>query len=86
MYRLSRILLIVALLSGIYSLLLLVVLVWPASGWLLGTLAFLSGVRRARGGIRHLSTLGSARWAHERDLRRTGMLNAKSGLILGRML
>lgn len=34
---------------------------------------------------KRLTTLGSARWADADDLRRAGMIDAKSGLILGRI-
>lgn len=34
---------------------------------------------------RRLTTLGSARWADANDMRRAGMLDASSGLILGRV-
>jgi type IV secretory pathway TraG/TraD family ATPase VirD4 len=76
-------LLIVAALSGFYALSVFVAVAWPATGWIL---AILTAMRFARKGYARLTTLGSARFAQERDMRRTGMLNAKSGLILGRML
>ena len=82
MYWLSRMLLIVAVLMGLYSLIVIVAVAWPATGWILAILAVM---RFARKGYTHLTTLGSARWAHEKELRRAGMLNAKSGLILGRL-
>jgi hypothetical protein len=82
MYRLSRLLLIVAMLAGLYTLGILTWLAWPASGLLLGVFAF---GRVGRRGYTYLTTLGSARWATEQELRKAGMLDAKSGLILGRM-
>jgi type IV secretion system protein VirD4 len=56
---------------------------WPASGLFAGILlaAHLYRKRSTR-----LTTLGSARWADEDDLRRAGMLDADSGLILGRLV
>jgi type IV secretion system protein VirD4 len=38
-----------------------------------------------RNGGKRLTTLGSARWADAGDLGKAGMLNARSGLILGRL-
>jgi type IV secretion system protein VirD4 len=81
-YRLSRLLLTQAALLGGYCIGALILLGWPASGILLGLLAFLRASGR---GHKRLTTLGSARWAEKRDLQKAGMLNAKSGLILGRM-
>src|SRR5260370_16397251 len=40
----------------------------------------------ARKGYRTLSAFGTARWASEKDLRRAGMLDSETGLILGRMV
>jgi hypothetical protein len=82
MYQLSRLLLVVAVLAGFYSLAIIVWLAWPASGWLLALLAF---GRMGRKGYVHLTTLASGRWANERDLRKAKMLNATTGLILGRL-
>jgi type IV secretion system protein VirD4 len=39
----------------------------------------------ANHGRKRLTTLGSARWADASDLHKAGMLDAKSGLILGRL-
>lgn len=82
MYLLARLLLIVAVLAGLYSLVVIAYLTWPASGWILLILAF---ARYGRRGYAHLTTLGSARWANERDLRKAQMLGANSGLYLGRL-
>ena len=82
MYVLSRLLLIVAVLCGVYSIALLMVIGWP---WAPLVASFLLFVKSTRAGYKHLTTLGSARWADERELRRAGMINAKSGLILGRV-
>ena len=38
-----------------------------------------------KGFRKRLTTLGSARWADSSDLRRAGMLDAGSGLVLGRL-
>jgi len=82
MYQLSRLLLIVAVLAGTYSSTIIVWLTWPASGWLLLLLGF---GRMGRKGYVYLTTLASARWCSEAELRRAKMLNAKTGLILGRL-
>src|ERR1700728_257364 len=39
----------------------------------------------AKHGRKRLTTLGSARWADASDLHKAGMLDAQSGLILGRL-
>ncbi len=68
--------------AGMYCSGALGVMAWPASGWLAGGLAAAYMIRK---GKRRLSAMGTARWADRSDLTRAGMLNAKSGLILGRM-
>src|SRR5262245_9401702 len=80
MYQLARIFLVLAVVCGAYSLVLIIVL-WPAAG-VVAALLWLVGVRKRRP---HLTTLGSARWADEDDLRAAGMLGAGSGLLLGRI-
>ena len=82
MYLISRLLLIVSFLAGLYILAILTWLAWPASGLFLGVFAF---GRMGRRGYVFLTTLGSARWATEHELRKLKMIDAKSGLILGRM-
>jgi type IV secretion system protein VirD4 len=53
---------------------------------ILGTVALVAACGyMARGVRKRLTTLGSARWADAEDLRAAGMLDARSGLILGRM-
>jgi type IV secretion system protein VirD4 len=82
MYRLSRAILVVALMISGLFLAGAIADSWPASGWLL----LLLGLAAAGGkSYTRLTTLGSARWADEDDLRKAGMLDAKSGLILGRL-
>jgi type IV secretion system protein VirD4 len=50
-----------------------------------GTVALVTACAYMAKGVRQrLTTLGSARWADIEDLRSAGMLNANSGLILGR--
>jgi type IV secretory pathway TraG/TraD family ATPase VirD4 len=83
MYFLARLLLMLTVLVGVYCLLITATYMWPASGWLLAILGIAYAAKRGKEG---LTTLGSARWANERDLREAGMLGAKSGLIVGRLL
>lgn len=61
---------------GRFLLLLVAVLGWPATGWIAGILALMWVTRR---GAVHLTTLGSARWASVRDMRKAGMLDGNSG-------
>lgn len=83
MYQLSRLLLIMAVLAGLYSLAIIVSLGWPGTGFMLALVGF--GYRARRRRHIRLTTLGSARFVEETELRRTGMLNVQSGLILGRL-
>ncbi len=83
LYRLARLFLITAVFVSLYSLFALTVWTWPAGGFLLVALGF-AALRQRR--ARRLTTLGSARWATESNLRAAGMLDAHSGLILGRPL
>lgn len=81
MYLLSRLLLIVAVLFAALGALFIGAAAWPASG---AVAVVLITARRLRGPRRRLDTLGSARWADELDLRRAGMIDGSSGLVLGR--
>jgi hypothetical protein len=83
MYRLSRLLFILALLSCLYSLAIIAAMWWPRSGFLLAVAAIALAGRR---GHARLTTLGSARWANQTDLRRAGMVGAPSGLMIGHLL
>ena len=60
------------------------VLVWLGWPWMGLLVAFLVAAKKAQRGYRRLTTLGSARWADERDVK--DMIHAKSGIILGRLL
>ena len=82
MYLLSRLFLIATVALAAYSGLIVIVLTWPASGWVLGLYAGALGLNRQR---QRLTTLGSARWAEEGELRHLGMLGGSCGLILGRL-
>jgi hypothetical protein len=81
MNRLSRLFLMAGCLAIWLAMGMLFLLAWPLS------VLFVLGVfvRRFRTRLR-LTTLGSARWAGRSDLQRAGMLNAESGLILGRLI
>lgn len=82
MYFLSRLLLMIGFAAVAYCLALGVVLAWPVSALVLaGMLAAYAAHRRRR---RRLTTLGSARFADEDDLR--GMLDADRGLLVGRLI
>jgi type IV secretion system protein VirD4 len=82
MYLISRLLLMVGVLAGLYCAAVLVVVGWPMSAWVIVPVVLVKLLRRKG---TQLTTLGSARFADENDLRRAGMLGAKSGMILGRM-
>lgn len=83
MYAIARLLLIVAVLAGLYSLVLVIQLGWPATGWMVGILGL---ARYGRRGYAYLTTLGSARWATEREIRKAKMTDTHSGLFLGRLI
>jgi type IV secretion system protein VirD4 len=80
--RLTAGLLKIALAAGAYCLAVVGIVAWPSSGVLLVILVL---GRALRGGGKHLTTLGSARWANESELRAAGMIGGDSGLILGRL-
>ncbi len=80
-YFLARYVLSLVIFVSTYSVLLISLIGWPWSGFVVPALV-LASVQRQRAA---LTTLGSARWAEARDLRAAGMLNAQSGLILGRI-
>lgn len=82
MYRLSRWMLQLSVVCGVYSLSLVALLSWPWTGVFVLGIGFAVAARR---NIRHLTTLGSARWADERDLTNAGLIDSKTGLILGRI-
>src|SRR5579864_4377794 len=53
---------------------------WLAAAYVVCLFGYL-----AKHGHKRLTTLGSARWADANDLGNAGMLDARSGLILGRL-
>lgn len=81
MYRISRYLLAIANVSAFACLPPLWIWGWPWSN-----IVLLVGVASIvwRSQLKRLTTLGSARWAEASELQKAGMLDAKSGLILGR--
>jgi type IV secretion system protein VirD4 len=83
MYEISRILLMIATIAGVYCIGAIAELSWPGSSIFVVVLVVIAALRKKRGA---LTTLGSAHWASEDDLRHAGMLDATSGLILGRLV
>lgn len=84
MYKLSRLLWILTLFVSLYTVLLILVNGWPQSGVALVIVAVLVVATRRRAVT--LTTHGTARWAHYRDLQRAKMLNARQGLSVGHLL
>jgi type IV secretion system protein VirD4 len=72
------------LMTGVVLLTYCCLLAGTAMPWLLGgvVVCLLLCLMHSR---KRLTTLGSARWADADDLGKAGMLNARSGLILGRL-
>jgi type IV secretion system protein VirD4 len=91
MYKLSRLALAAAAALLAYSAVLAAILslmhVPPENRWwpALIAAAFVAAVIRSRKGRRALTAFGTAAWASPRELANAGMLNARSGLILGRV-
>jgi type IV secretion system protein VirD4 len=83
MYGLARLFLIGAAGAALAGAAVAGLATWPMSGYAVLLLFVISLWRRRSG---HLTTLGSARWADEGDLRGGGLLGAERGLILGRLL
>lgn len=82
MYQLSRILLMIGAVAGLYCVGVIAELTWPGSSVFVVALVVFATLRKTRGA---LTTLGSAHWASEEDLRQAKMLGGDSGLILGRL-
>jgi type IV secretion system protein VirD4 len=80
LYRISRGLLQLAVVIGFLFLCLAGLLYWPLALVFLGA----SLCKKITQRHQRWTTLGSARWANEEDLSRAGMLDATSGLILGK--
>lgn len=81
MYAVARAFLIVAMLGAYYMLAVILVIGWPGSV-VVAVVVFGFKAARER---RQLTTLGSARWADESNLRNARMMDAQSGLVLGRL-
>lgn len=81
MYLLSKLCMRIALLAAFYSLA-VVALSLPAVGAGLALMVIVGLGKRRQ--VR-LTTLGSAQWAEEAELRRAGMVGARSGLCVGRL-
>lgn len=83
MYQLCRIILILALFAGYFSVLALTL---QFGGLVIIGLviALVAAINRRRYGL--LTAFGTARWADTNDLRAAGMLGASHGLIIGRVI
>jgi type IV secretion system protein VirD4 len=82
MYKLSRLMLILSVVAGLWSLVIFALL---SGGWGFIGLALVLLTLFAKRGYQALTAFGTARWAEVADLRAAGMLDAKSGLIVGRV-
>lgn len=82
MYKVSRAFLMVGVIVSVVFVGGAVERLWPASAFVIVALLLAMFGKK---GYRRLTTLGSARWADWNDLRWAGMLNAGSGLIVGRL-
>ncbi len=81
-YWLSRALLRLAAACGLYCLTIAAIVSWPMSGLLILVFGVGGALRKKAA---HLTTLGSARWADESNLRAAAMIGCDAGLILGRV-
>ena len=82
MYWFSRLLLMLGMLAVFYCGAIIGIAAWPTSAWIIVPIVLVQLLRRKSG---QLTTLGSARWADDGDLQSRGMLDSRSGLILGRL-
>ena len=82
MYKLCRIMLILAVFATAYC---LAVLATQAGGWVYFGIAIVVLAAFAKRGYGALTAYGTARWASADDLRKAGMFDARSGLIIGRL-
>jgi type IV secretion system protein VirD4 len=83
MYMLSRLMLIGSVVAGLFCLSILA-MQFGGLGFIV-LVVVLIGVFAKRG-YRALTAFGTARWANADDLRAAGMLGARSGLIIGRVM
>src|SRR5207245_1048550 len=77
--KLTRIVLILTVLTFVYSAIVLAMMI----PWVIITAVVILLLANAKKGYLALTPHGTARWARHDDL--AGMLNAKTGLILGRL-
>lgn len=82
MYKLCRLLLIIAWSEVAFATLLFVPMFWPASGLVVAGVVAIETTKRGR----KLWAHGTARWARESDMRRTSMLDSRRGLRIGRLV
>jgi type IV secretion system protein VirD4 len=82
MYKLSRLMLILSVIAGLWS---LVIFALQIGGLGYIGLALVLFTLFAKRGFQALTAFGTARWATAGDLRAAGMLDANSGLIIGRV-
>jgi type IV secretion system protein VirD4 len=82
MYKLSRLMLILAVTAGLWSLLIFGLKLGGIGYIGIGLILFTLFAKR---GYQALTAFGTARWAEVADLRAAGMLDARSGLIIGRI-
>lgn len=81
-YTLSRYLMVLGIVAATYCIALMLWVTLPWSG-ILAAVLFIAAIKNQK--KPRLTTLGSACWADEVDLRRAGMIGADAGLILGRI-
>ena len=82
MYKLSRLMLILSVVAGLWS---LIIFGLKLGGIGYIGIAVLLFTLFAKRGYQALTAFGTARWADAYDLRAAGMLNAHTGLIIGRV-
>jgi type IV secretion system protein VirD4 len=82
MYKLSRLMLILSVVAGLLSLILFGMQIGFLGYVGIGLILFKLFYKRA---YQALTAHGTARWATVADLRAAGMLNARTGLIIGRV-
>ncbi len=83
MYKLSRLMLILSVAAGLWSLLIFLMQMGGPGYLGIGIVLIALYAKRA---YRALTAFGTARWASVEDLRAAGMLDANSGLIIGRVM
>ena len=81
MYKISRVMLILAVLATFYSVAVLAGQISVLMYVIVGVALIAAGRR----GYRSLTAFGTARWASADDLEAAGMMDAKTGPIIGRM-